>query len=126
MKRVIFVLALLAIATTGTAFAQIQGGTVSGTVRDEQGGVLPGVTVTAQGVDATQTFVTEATGEYRFLNLAPGPYRVTATLPAFTTLVRDNVIVSVGKSVELPMQLKIAQVAETITVSGEPPVIDTN
>jgi len=71
MKRVIFVLALLAIATTGAAFAQIQGGTISGTVRDEQGGVLPGVTVTAQGVDATQTFITEATGEYRFLNLAP-------------------------------------------------------
>ena len=69
MKRVIFVLALLAIATTGTAFAQIQGGTISGTVRDEQGGVLPGVTVTAQGVDATQTFITEATGELHIASL---------------------------------------------------------
>ena len=118
MKRVIFVLALLAIATTGTAFAQIQGGTVSGTVRDEQGGVLPGVTVTAQGVDATQTFITEATGEYRFLNLAPGPYKVTAALQGFTTMVRDNVIVSVGRNVELPLALKIAAVAETITVNG--------
>ena len=88
MKRVIFVLALLTVvvATTGTAFAQIQGGTISGTVRDEQGGVLPGVTVTAQGVDATQTFITEATGEYRFLNLAPGPYKITATLQGFTTM----------------------------------------
>src|SRR4249919_2747202 len=124
MKRVIFVLALLAIATTGTALAQIQGGTISGTVRDEQGGVLPGVTVTAQGVDATQTFITETTGEYRFLNLAPGPYKVTAALQGFTTMVRDNVIVSVGRNVELPLALKIASVAETITVSGESPVID--
>jgi len=126
MKRVIFVLALLTIAfaTAGTAFAQIQGGTVSGIVRDEQGGVLPGVTVTAQGVDATQTFITEATGEYRFLNLAPGPYKITAALQGFTTMVRDNVIVSVGRNVELPLALKIAAVAETITVNGESPVID--
>ncbi len=126
MKRVIFVLALLAmaIATAGTAFAQIQGGTISGTVKDEQGGVLPGVTVTAQGVDATQTFITEATGEYRFLNLAPGPYKITAALQGFTTMVRDNVIVSVGRNVELPLALKIAAVAETITVNGDSPVID--
>ncbi|MGH9418464.1 MAG: carboxypeptidase regulatory-like domain-containing protein, partial [Thermoanaerobaculia bacterium] len=107
------------------AFAQIQGGSISGTIKDEQGGVLPGVTVSAQGVDATQTFVTEAGGEYRFLNLAPGPYKLTAVLPGFTTIVREGVVVSVGKSVELPMTLKIAQVAETITVSGESPVIDT-
>ena len=107
------------------AFGQIQGGSISGTIKDEQGGVLPGATVSAQGVDATQTFVTEATGEYRFLNLAPGPYKVTATLQGFTTIVRDNIIVSVGKSVDLPLSLKIAQVAETITVSGETPVVDT-
>ena len=87
--------------------------------------MLPGVTVSAQGVDATQTFVTESTGEYRFLNLAPGAYKVTAVLPGFTTIVREQVIVSVGKSVEVPMTLKIASVAETITVSGESPVIDT-
>src|SRR5437016_5017607 len=124
MKRLFSVLAVV-LATGLPAFAQILGGSVSGTIKDEQGGVLPGVTVTAQGVDATQTFVTEATGEYRFLNLAPGPYRVTATLPGFTTFVRDNVIVSVGKSIDLPMQPKIAQVAETITVSGESPVLDT-
>ena len=106
-------------------FAQIQGGSINGTVKDEQGGVLPGVTVTAQGVDATQTFVTEGTGEYRFLNLAPGPYKITATLPGFTTVVREDVIVAVGRNVELPLSLKIASVAETITVSGESPVIDT-
>ena len=60
--------------------AQIQGHTISGIVKDEQGGVLPGVIVTVQGVDATQTFVTEAAGEYRFLDLAPGPYKVTTAL----------------------------------------------
>ena len=60
MKRLIFVLALAAGVSRLPAFAQIQGGTINGTVKDEQGGVLPGVTVTAQGVDATQTFITEA------------------------------------------------------------------
>src|SRR3954469_20036745 len=100
--------AVLIVALAVPAFARIQGGSISGTIKDEQGGVLPGVTVTAQGVDATQTFVTEANGEYRFLNLAPGPYKVTATLPGFTTMVRDNVIVAVGRNVELPLSLKIA------------------
>ena len=124
MKRMSFMLALL-LAMAAPAFAQIQGGSISGTVKDEQGGVLPGVTITAQGLDATQTFVTEGSGEYRFLNLAPGPYKITATLSGFTTVVREDVIVAVGRSVELPLSLKIATVAETITVVGESPVIDT-
>ena len=127
MKRLRLMLALLAVslASAMPAFAQIQSGSVSGSIRDEQGGVLPGVTVTAQGLDATQTFTTEATGEFRFLNLAPGPYKLAATLPGFTTVVRENVIVAVGRAVDLPLTLKIAAVAETITVNGDSPVVDT-
>ena len=124
MKRISFVLTLV-LAIAAPAFAQIQGGSISGTVKDEQGGVLPGVTVTAQGLDATHTFTTEGGGEYRFLNLAPGPYKVTAMLAGFTTVVREDVIVAVGRGVDLPLALKIATVAETITVVGESPVIDT-
>ena len=124
MKKVITTLVLM-IAFALPAFAQIQSGSLNGTIKDEQGGVLPGVTVTAQGVDATQTFVTDATGEFRFLNLAPGPYKVTASLQGFTTLVRENVIIAVGRNVELPLSLKIATVAETVTVSGASPIVDT-
>ena len=124
MKRLSFVIALVLVYAM-PAFAQIQGGTISGVVKDEQGGVLPGVTVEAQGVDATQTFVTDTTGDYRFLNLAPGPYKITATLQGFTTVIRENIIVAVGRSVDLPLTLKVAAVAETITVTGESPVIDT-
>ena len=116
MKRFVIGLALL-LAFALPAFAQLQGGSISGIIKDDQGGVLPGVTVTAQGVDATQTFTTGADGEYRFLNLAPGPYTVTATLQGFSTLVRENIVVAVGRSVDLPLTLKIATVAETITVS---------
>jgi hypothetical protein len=124
MKQLSVAFALL-LAFAVPAFAQIQGGSINGTIKDEQGGVLPGVTVSAQGADATQTYVTESTGEYRFLNLAPGTYTITAVLPGFSTSVRDNVIVSVGRSVALPLTLKIASVAETVTVSGASPVVDT-
>jgi len=57
MRRTCFFVALL-LAWTVSAFAQVQGGSIIGTIKDEQGGMLPGVTVTAQGLDATQTFVT--------------------------------------------------------------------
>jgi hypothetical protein len=124
MKRWSVIVALV-LACATPAFAQIQSGSISGSARDEQGGVLPGVLVTVQGVDATQTFVTEANGEYRFLNLAPGPYKITAALAGFTTVVRDNVTVAVGRNVELPLALKVAAVAETITVTGESPILDT-
>jgi hypothetical protein len=126
MKSRFLALALLALLLTGAdVHAQIQGGSISGTIRDEQGGVLPGVLVTAQGLDATLTINTDSAGEYRFLNLAPGPYKVTVSLNGFTTVVRDGVIVSVGRTVSVPMSLRIAQVAETITVSGQSPVVDT-
>ena len=124
MKRWSLMVALV-LAFAAPAIAQIQSGTISGIVTDEQGGVLPGVNVTAQDVDATRTFVTDSNGEYRFLNLAPGPYKITAELEGFTTVVRDNVIVAVGRSVALPLSLKVASVAETITVTAESPVIDT-
>src|SRR5713226_1232582 len=126
MKPRFIALALLALLMTSVeASAQIQGGNLTGVIKDDQGGVLPGVLITAQGVDATRTFTTESNGEFRFLNLAPGLYKVPAVLPGFTTLVREDIVVAVGKNVELPMTLKIATVAETITVSGQSPIIDT-
>ncbi|MFN8061053.1 MAG: TonB-dependent receptor [Vicinamibacterales bacterium] len=124
MKRIAILLTLLIVAA-GPVFAQIQGGSLSGTVKDEQGGVLPGVLVTVQGVDATVTFTTEENGQFRFLNLAPGLYKLTAALQGFATVVREELVVAVGKNVDLPISLKIAAVAETITVSGESPIIDT-
>jgi hypothetical protein len=126
MRSKVIVLMLVALfATSAFASAQILSGTVSGVVKDDQGGVLPGVLVTLQGVDATQTYTTESNGDFRFLNLAPGLYKVTVVLPGFSTLVREGIIVAVGKTVELPITLKIASVAETITVSGETPIVDT-
>jgi hypothetical protein len=108
-----------------SAFAQVQSGSISGTVRDEQGGVLPGATVTLAGSGPSQTFVTDADGQYRFLNVPPGTYSLNATLQGFRTVIREGVVVAVGQSVVLPITLTVAAVQESVTVSGESPVIDT-
>src|SRR5207247_6761759 len=96
---------------------------ITGTVKDEQGGVMPGATVTAQAVDASFTFTTTAEGQFRFLNVAPGPYKVSAELSGFTTVVRDA-IVAVGKNADLDVTLKIAAIVETVTVSAAAPIVD--
>jgi len=69
--RILAVTLAVLFGAASTARAQLTGGTITGTITDQQGGVLPGVTVTLQGVDATQTYVTEPTGQFRFLNVAP-------------------------------------------------------
>jgi hypothetical protein len=126
MRRFLTALAaLLVLSTASTAFAQLGGGTLSGTVTDEQGGLLPGVTVTITGTDRTTTATSDEAGRFRFLNLAPGPYKVVVGLQGFTTSVRENVVVAVGVTIDLPVQLKVATVAETVTVSGASPVVDT-
>jgi hypothetical protein len=124
MTRTMIAIAL-ALALAAPAAAQVQSGTIYGTIKDEQGGVLPGVTVTLTSADRTHSFVTEANGEYRFLNLPPGTYKVTTELAGFTTMVRDGIVVVVGQNVEIPFSLRLAAVEETVTVSGETPLVDT-
>ena len=117
---VAFMLACLA----SVAYAQVQSGNISGAVKDEQGGVLPGVTVTLEGNGPTQTFVTEADGQYRFLNVPPGTFKLTASLQGFRTLIREGVVVAVGQSVQLPLAMGVASVQESVTVTGESPIVD--
>src|SRR5580765_5403489 len=123
MRRITAALALL-LLTAIPASAQVQNGTIGGAVKDQQGGVLPGVTATLAGVDVTRTFVTDSVGEFRFLELAPGPYKLSVSLSGFQTMVRDNVIVEVGKNVDLRLVLKVAPVAETVNVVAATPVVD--
>ncbi len=111
------------LATIVPAFAQVQGGSISGSVKDEQGGVLPGTTVTVQGVDATLTSTVNGAGQYRFLELAPGPYKVTVELASFATVTRD-VIVAVGRTVDFPVTLKLSSRGETIAVTAAAPIVD--
>src|SRR5439155_949817 len=123
IRRALVTLILL-LACAGGAGAQIAGGTIVGAVTDEQGRIVPGVAVSLQGSDISQTFTSDAGGRYRFLDLAPGSYRLTAVLKGFSTIVRNHINVDVGKTIELPIQMKVSTVSETLTVSAAAPVVD--
>ncbi|MGH8761068.1 MAG: carboxypeptidase regulatory-like domain-containing protein, partial [Burkholderiales bacterium] len=120
----IALVAMLLLASPALAQFGEAKGSLYGKAVDEQGGVLPGTAVTLTGVGATQSQVTNAQGEYRFINLAPGNYTVTLALAGFTTVNHENVAVHLGRTT-ITDTLKLSPVAATITVRGETPLLDT-
>jgi hypothetical protein len=125
-------LALFAVLV-GTVPAWAQGGSASqtgsinGRVTDSSGAVLPGVTVTitSPALMGTQTAVTNDQGVYRFPAVPPGVYAITYELPGFTTLRREGIEITLGFTATVNVELAVATLEETVTVSGESPVIDT-
>lgn len=120
------VLLLVLVSFAIPAHAQRTTGEIVGTVMDESGAVLPGVTVTIRGsgVPGAPTVVTSETGAYRFPALPPANYAVEYTLQGFTTLRRENIPVAVGAVVELNASLKVSSLSETVTVTGDSPVVN--
>jgi len=119
--------ALLAVTAFPVA-AQVQTGSILVRVTDQQGGAVPGVAVTLTSpvlVAGTMSGVTDSGGVNRFPSLQPGLYSVRLELQGFRTVVRENVQVVVGQTVPLDMSLSVATVAETVTVTGASPVVDT-
>jgi Carboxypeptidase regulatory-like domain len=114
------------LAVTRPASAQ-DTGQIEGAVRDEQGGVLPGVTMTLRnqvsGVTRTETTGTD--GRYRFPALSPGRYTVRAELVSFAPEEARDVIITIGLELRRDFALKLQTLAETVTVTGESPVVDT-
>ncbi|HET7617422.1 MAG TPA: TonB-dependent receptor [Vicinamibacterales bacterium] len=104
--------------------AQTLTGAIAGTVTDEQGAVLPGVTVTLTGKQGSTTQVTDANGSYRFVALEVGTYQVEADLSGFQKATRPDLQISPGRELTIDLQLKIGGLTETVTVSGESPVVD--
>src|SRR5215467_4678583 len=94
--RIVAVLAVLCLAGGGAAFAQLQTGNLYGTVVDEQGSALPGVTVTVSGGGAPQVQVTDAQGKFHFVGLSPGSYQLKAELEGFSTIEYPNVSINIG------------------------------
>ncbi len=125
MKRILGIVALAVIIAT-PAFAQLGQGRLTGTVTDAQGAVLPGVTVTAKSpaLIGTQVSVTEADGKYRFPSLPSGEYTLTFELSGFQTLNRENIRLVLGQTITVDSQLQLATLAETVTVTGESPIVD--
>ena len=116
-------LALCLALIAASAFAQFQTGNIYGKVQAKDGSVLPGVTVTLTGVGAPQATITDAQGNFRFVNLSPGTYSIKAELAGFGTASRSGVGVRVGANADVTMMLN-PSVTESITVTGEAPLLD--
>jgi len=117
---------LLALSLPSVAGAQVLG-TVAGNVKDASGAVLPGVTVEVSSpalIEKVRTAVTDGNGQYQIVNLPPGTYSATFTLPGFSTVKRDDLQVVVNFTVTVNADMKVGSVEETITVTGETPIVD--
>ncbi|MFN8060263.1 MAG: carboxypeptidase regulatory-like domain-containing protein [Vicinamibacterales bacterium] len=116
---------VLALLVPVLASAQ-QNATVVGTVVDESKAVLPGVTVTATDLATGRviTAVTNERGEYRLQNVPAGKYSISAELAGFGTVKVPEIELLVGQNASVPLQLKVASLEETVTVSGEAPLVD--
>ena len=101
--------------------------TIAGTIRDSSGGVLPGVTVEAASpvlIEKVRTAISDGSGQYRITELLPGTYTVTISLPGFATVRREAVQVTGVGVITINADLKVGDIQETITVTGETPIVD--
>ena len=127
MRRVLaFVLAQIFLFAA-IAAAQVQTGSILVRATDEQGAAVPGATVAITSSILPQGYngVTDTSGLYRIPGLAAGTYTVTTSLPGFRTVVRDGVVLVQGQTITLDIRMTVSTVAETVTVTGVTPVVDT-
>jgi opacity protein-like surface antigen len=121
------VLAFAAIVfVPSAAYAQAS---ITGLVRDTSGAVLPGVTVEANSpvlIEKVRTVVTDGNGRYQLVDLRPGDYTVTFTLTGFNAIRREGVVLTGSAAVAIDAELRVGAVEETITVTGETPVVDVS
>jgi len=127
MRRLIAGLCVVLVGLSAPAYAQRTTGTIIGAVTDESGAVLPGVTVTltGAGVAGSPTSITSETGNYRFVSLPPGEYNLSFVLQGFATVNREKVVLPLAETVEIPIQMKVSTLQETVTVTGDSPVVNT-
>ena len=107
-------------------YAQAQA-SITGSVKDTSGAVLPGVTVEASSpelIEKVRGAVTDATGQYRIENLRPGRYTVTFTLAGFSTVRREEIDIAGSATFAVNVELRVGTLEETITVTGESPIVD--
>ena len=115
---------LVLLLLPAAAYAQAA---ITGVVKDASGAVLPGVTVEAASpvlIEKVRSVVSDATGQYRIVNLLPGTYSVTFTLPGFSTVKREGIELTGSFVATVNGDLKVGALEETITVTGETPIVD--
>src|SRR5688500_12186269 len=118
-----FLISLLAMTSIwAQATAQISGG-----VRDQSGGVLPGVDVTVTQTDTglVRTTITDASGSFVLSNLATGPYRLEASLSGFRTFAQTGIVLQVNASPVINVVMQLGELSETVSVEANAPLIET-
>ncbi len=129
-SRLLILWLVCALIVPTCIFAQSQAttGVIEGTAQDESGAVLPGVTITLlnTATNFEQVKITDAGGRFRGVLLPLGPYRATAALAGFTTIVQEGIQLTVGRTIRLSLEMKISAIEEQIVVTTEAPLIDTN
>ena len=126
--RILGAVVCLLVASVGLAFAQsVSSGTIHGTIRDQSGGVLPGVTATLSSpqLQVPQLVqVTDAEGAYRFVDLPAGTYLLKFELTGFSTLIREDLRLTIGFTARVDESMKVGAMEESVTVSGQSPIVD--
>ena len=127
MRWIVILAVVLLATTTSVAVAQITSATLSGTIKDETGGVLPGVDVAVKNLDTglTRSAVTDANEYFTVPGLAPGKYETRAMLQGFRTGVQTGIALEIAQQAGLNLVLKLGTAAETITVTGENALVET-
>jgi len=127
-RLTVLCLCVTLLSMAAPTFAQEFRGRINGTVTDNTGAVLPGVTVTASSpaLIQPQVQVTGGDGSYRFLALPPGVYAIDFELTGFNTVKRPDVRVIINQTLTVDMQMQVATLQETVTVTGASPIVDTS
>ena len=121
-------LACLVVLVPAIAWGQADTGNIAGVVRDTSGAVMPGVTVEASSpalIEKVRSVVTDSQGLYRIVDLRPGTYTVTFALPGFSTVKREGIALTTGFTANVSAELRVGSLEETVTVTGEAPLVDT-
>ena len=126
-QRSLLLAALFLIAALTPAYAQVTTSTLVGLVRDSSGAIIPGASVIAthEGTGVAREGVTDANGEFVLSALPSGPYTVRIELTGFKTLQNQGMSLGAGQTVRQTFTLEVGALAETVTVAGEAPLIET-
>jgi hypothetical protein len=126
MNRILGFFVMLTLLPTGAAWAQVTAGTISGTVKDSSGSVIPGakVEILDNETGISRSIQTDSGGRYSAPDLSLGGYRVTASHQGFQTEVRNGIVLTVGREAIVDMTLSVGSVTSQVVVTGEAPLVD--
>jgi outer membrane receptor protein involved in Fe transport len=131
LKKFLFITGFLVLCLTLVSVSVVRAqsvleGKLTGTVSDDKGEALPGVTVeiTGPAVMGKRSAVSSAKGTYVFLNVPPGTFTLTASLPGFKTYIQENIILGAGSTVDIRVVMQMGAIEEQVTVIASSPIVD--